>query len=105
MVQDVLERIREAEAQAERLRAEARRQADQIVSEARAAASSLIEAAQHQAREEGAKLIAAEENKARQEAEEIRRRGALQAAHIQKDAEAKLAAAVEFVLQHVVMLP
>lgn len=103
MVQDVLERIREAEAQAERIKAEARRQADQILSEARAAASSLIEEAKRQAREEGAKLIAAEEGQARQEAEEIRRRGALQAAHIQKEAESKLTAAVEFVLQHVVM--
>lgn len=103
MVQDVLERIREAEAQAERIKMEARHQADQLVSEARVAASSLIEAAKLQAREEGAKLIAAEESKAYQEAEEIRHRGILQAAQIQKETEAKLAAAVEFVLQHTVM--
>ena len=105
MVQDVLGRIREAEAQAERIRADARRQADEIVAQARQAASALLEEAKHRAREEGAALVAVEESKAHHEAEELRRRGVQQAAQVQKDAERQLAAAVELVLQHVVMRP
>lgn len=102
---DILERIREAEAQAEQIKSDARRQADEILAEARQAATTLIEEAKRAARDEGAKLVAAEENKALQEAKEIRERGAHQAAQIQKDAESRLAAAVEFVLQRVVMRP
>lgn len=102
---DVLERIREAETQAEQIRADARRQADEIIAQARQAASALVEEAKQKAREEGAALVAAEESKARHEAEEIRRRGVQQAAQIQKDAERQLAAAVELVFQHLVMRP
>ncbi len=102
---DVLERIREAEAQAEQIRADARRQADEIIAQARQVASALVEEAKQKAREEGAALVAAEESKARHEAEEIRRRGVQQAAQIQKDAERQLAAAVELVFQHLVMRP
>jgi len=105
MVQGVLERIREAEAQAEQIRADARRQADEIIAQARQAASALLEEARQRAREEGAALVAAEESKAHHEAEELRRRGVQQAAQVQKDAERQLAAAVELVLQHVVMRP
>lgn len=105
MVQGVLERIHEAEAQAEQIRADARRQADEIIAKARQTASALLEEAKQKAREEGAVLVATEESKAQHEAEEIRRHGALQAAQIQKEAESKLAVAVEFVLQHVVMRP
>lgn len=105
MAQDVLERIHKAEAQAEQIRADARRQADEIIAQARQAADALLEEAKRRAREEGATLVAAEESKAHHEAEEIRRHGALQAGQIQKEAESKLAVAVELVLQHVVMRP
>ncbi len=105
MVQGVLERIREAEAQAEQIRAEARRQADEILAQARQAASALVEETKQRAREEGAALVAAEESKAHHEAEELRRRGLEQAAQVHKDAERHVAAAVELVLQHMVMRP
>jgi vacuolar-type H+-ATPase subunit H len=105
MAQDVLERIRDAEIQAEQIKAEARRQAEELLAQARSAASALVEEAKRHARDEGARLIATEESKARHEAEEIRRQGALQAVQIQKDAEKNLNAAVEFVLQRVVMQP
>jgi vacuolar-type H+-ATPase subunit H len=75
MAQDVLERIRDAEIQAEQIKAEARRQAEELLAQARSAASALVEEAKRHARDEGARLIATEESKARQEAEEIRRPG------------------------------
>ncbi len=105
MVQDVLERIREAEAQAEQIKAEARRQADEILTQARHAANSLIEETKRAAREEATKLIAAEEAKAIKEAEEIRRQGLHQATQIHTEAQKHLATAVEFVFQRVVMQP
>lgn len=99
---DVLERIREAEAQAEQIKSDARRAADEIIMQARHAASTLIEETKRAAREEATKLIAAEEAKALTEAEEIRRRGTQQAAQLHQEAEEKLPAAVGLVVKHVV---
>jgi vacuolar-type H+-ATPase subunit H len=105
MIQDVLERIRHAETQAETIKSDARKQADEILAKARQAAAALIEETKRKAREEGAAVIVAEESKAHQEAEEIRRRGTHKAAQLRKEAEARLSSAVEFVLKHLVMRP
>lgn len=103
MAQDVLERIRHAEVQAEQIKNDAKKQADDILARARQEAVVLIEEAKQQARAEAEIIIGTEERKAQHEAEEIHQQGRQKAGEVQKEVEAKLPRAVEFALKRVMM--
>lgn len=102
MAQGVLERILDAEEQADQIKIAAQKEAEALCAQARQGAASLIEEHKQKARAEAEAFIATEEKKAQQEAEEIRHHGEAKAKLLQKEAAAKIAKAVDLVLERVV---
>ncbi len=98
-------RIREAEARAERLRAEATEKAAELLEKARYEARKRSARARREAQEEAERLVEEALRGARAEAREIERRGEAEATAVEALAEENFEDTVEFVLKRVFPFP
>lgn len=101
MAQGVLERILDAEEQADKIKIAAQKEAEALLAQARQEAARQIEQLKEKAHAEASALIAAEEQQAQQEAEQIFCQGEEHAERLQQDAAAKIAKSVDLVLEKV----
>lgn len=103
--EDAIVRIREAEAQAERLRSEVKRQAAKLLEQARYEARKRIARARKEVQEEAEHLIEEAVRRARREAQQIERHGKAEAAAAEALAEENFENALDFVLKRVFPFP